>query len=274
MSDENKVRDPRMGLKAILMGDIGTGKTFSIKTIPDKYEIFLLATEPGFAVIQEDPKLHIAYIPPAPRGWGALRETGEKINTMNNEGLQKLKAVNPEDYRQFLEMIELLNNYTDQRTGEEFGDVCDWDTNRVLVIDSLTGLSKMARRLKVGGKALLTQPDYGAIMGVLELLIDQISLTVRCHVLLLAHVTRERNEIDGSVHIMVSTIGQKLAPTIPDFFDDCVFAERHKKEFTWSTADSDAVTKARHLPIQDNMAPDWGPAFKRWEELSGGKENG
>ena len=50
------------------------------------------------------------------------------------------------------------------------------------------------------------------------------------------HMEREKDEISGSITLMCSTLGQKLAPKVPRFFDEVIQASFDGKEFFWKTA--------------------------------------
>ncbi len=263
--------DPtNIGCHAILMGEIGTGKTFSIKTFTDAgIEPFLIATEPGFGPIRSMPDLKIHNVTPTKGDWETLIDNAERINSSSNESLQKMNGLNKHEYRQWIEFIGACNNFVDMKTGEEYGDICEFNTDRVVIIDGLTGITKMARGLHAGGKPLLSQPDYGVIMGNIEFLLDTLVLNVKCHLVLITHVELEKDEISGAIKIMVSTMGRKLSPKVPAFFDEAILAYREGTHFLWSTATEGAMTKARFLPVSEKLAPEWGQVIEAWKDAGG-----
>lgn len=82
----------------------------------------------------------------------------------------------------------------------------------------------------------------------------------KCFFVLTAHVEKETNELTGVNQIMTSTLGRKLAPKIPRFFSEVVYARRGGKPgepFTWATIDPAASLKNRGLPVSDKLAPDF-----------------
>lgn len=258
------------GIKLLDMGQPGAGKTYGLRTIPEEYEVFILFTEQSQAIIADRPNMHWHYLSPVPdRGWEGLRKVGESINRLKNEDLQKSVVSPRSNYIQWLEMIDILNNFTDDRTEKEYGDVADWGTDRVLVIDGLSGVTKMSRSLQAGIKPLLTQPDFGVIMQNISFLLDLLTANLKCHLVLIAHVEIERDEINGGTFKTVSTIGRKLAPTIPALFDDCVLSQQTGGTFVWTTIEDRSTTKARLLPLKEEMPHDYSIIFDSWKDKGG-----
>jgi len=68
---------------------------------------------------------------------------------------------------------------------------------------------------------------------------------------------------------MVSSLGRKLAPKLPRFFSDCIQSVRSGKEFTWSTATSNAALKSRNLPIANNIQPSFVRVVETWKKRGG-----
>lgn len=267
--------DALLGINFLLLGPSGTGKTTSLKTllkVRDKYgvEPFFIFTEPRFDVLGKDflDQVHWRYIPPAKVSWRVLVDLGKQINVMSNDALQKMQGVHNADCTQFLEILSLCNNFVDQR-GEAFGDVATWGTNRVLTIDGFTGLSKMSRQLAVGFKPTLSQPDWGVAMNNLAVFLDTITTSTRCHFILIGHVERETDEVTGGTKTMVSTLGRKLAPTVPVNFGDVVLAVRDGAKFTWNTSDSRTDLKPGNLKIAAELPADFVPAFDAWTSRGG-----
>ena len=260
------------GFKLLLQGPAGTGKTYSTRTLFDLEGItpFHLFLEQSQTTIGDKEDAHYAYISPSGKSvtWDTLKQMGKKINTMDNAGLQGSAVGNRRDHTQWLEMIDILNNFTDQN-GEEFGDVLEWGTDRALVIDGLTGITRMARGLTAGMRPLLTQPDYGVVMFNIASFLNYLIDEVQCHFVLIAHVEKERDEVAGGMSTMVSTIGRKLAPTIPPMFDDVVLAKQTGTSFIWSVVEDDTTVKSRNLPLKDDMEQDFGILLDAWRGNGG-----
>lgn len=259
------------GVNVLLMGPSGTGKTTALKTLIDYpgIEVFALFTEPRYDILGPYlDKIHWRYIAPATPSWGALSSAAKMVNTMSNDALQKLNSISGPEYLQYVDVLALCNNFIDQH-GKEFGDVLTWPNNRVFVLDGLTGLSKMARKLKAGTKPILTQPDWGVCMTMIQEFVDTLVMGTFCHFILIGHVEKEVDEITGGGKTMVSTMGRKLAPLIPPNFGDVIQAKKDGNSFTWSTAEPQTDLKGGFLPNNGKLAPSFAPLLDQWKAQGG-----
>jgi len=261
------------GFNTMLVGATGSGKTYSLRTLLDAgLEVFILATEPGIASTLGDTdtsKMHWHYVAPAAPGLQSLMESAKKVNTMGMDMLSKLKDINKSKYSQFLDVLSTLANFTDDRTGQSYGSVEDWGTDRVIIVDSLSGLNIMAMDLVVGAKPVKSMSDWGISMDNLERLIMMLCTGVRASFVLTTHLEREQDEVSGAIQLMASTLGKKLAPRLPRFFDDVVQAKRTGTEFSWSTATLNVDLKARNLPISEKLTPSFKPIVTSWLSKGG-----
>jgi hypothetical protein len=73
----------------------------------------------------------------------------------------------------------------------------------------------------------------------------------------------------GGQKIMASTIGKALAPTLPRYFTDGILTKRSGAKFEWDTADSQAVLKARNVPIASALPPSFVPLIQAWKNRGG-----
>lgn len=257
------------GFNVMLCGTTGTGKTHSIRTLVDQgLEVFVLFTEPGMEVLADLPaeKLHWHYVAPSAPDFSDMIASAQKINTMSFEALTKLPDINKRNYTEFIDVLTCLSDFTCDRTGLKYGSVDSWDRNRVLVVDSLTGLSIMAMNLVAGSKPVKSMADWGVAIDNLERLITKLCVDTVCHFVLLAHLERETDEVTGGTSLMASTLGRKLAPKLPRFFSDVVQAKRNVDKFVWSTAASNVDLKARNLPIADNLPPSFATIYNTWKK--------
>lgn len=260
------------GVNVMLMGASGSGKTTSIKTLINQgITPFCIFTEPGFEVLGDVPpdKLKWHYIKPADQPWAAMLDAAKKVNELSFESLTKVVDPNKREYKQFEDLLTSLNSFTDDRTGEKFGDCTTWGTDRAIVLDTLSGVSIMAMNLVVGGKPVRHQGEWGIAMNLLENLIQKLCTDTKCHFILLAHVERELDEAVGGSKLMASTLGKKLAPKIPRFFSDVVLSQKEGTKYTWSTAALGADLKARNLPDRDGLSPDFGQIIESWKRRGG-----
>lgn len=256
----------------LLQGASGAGKTRSIATlIKAGIEVFVIGTEPGYteslvdgirALNADMNRFHYATAMPVTEGFAALDEMTNKIGTMNFEQLSKLQGVGKEQTRKpAMDLLLQLKDFKDERTGTAFGSFVNWGPDRALVVDSLSGLSTIAWYLTVGHKPTGAPGEWNIAMNWIEAVLMKINSDRRCWFILTAHVEKEIDEISGVNRIMTSTLGRKLAPKIPRFFSEVVYAKRTTEEpkFRWSTIDAAADLKNRGLPVGDKLLPDFKP---------------
>lgn len=254
--------------KILLVGGSGGGKTHSIRTLlAAGKEVFCIFTEPGMEVLSDcDPaRLHWHYIAPSSTPWAQMIDSATKINTMSFESLTKMPDINKRQHTEFIELLSTLANFRCDRTGEVFGPVDDWGTDRFLVIDSLSGLNIMAMNLVTGTKPVKSMADWGVAMDNLERIITKLTTDLTCGLVLTAHLERETDEMTGGITLMASTLGKKLAPRLPRFFSDVIHARRDGDKFSWSTATFNVDLKARNVPIGENLSPSFVPLLSAWE---------
>ena len=262
-----------MSTSTLLLGATGTGKTYSLRTFIDAgVTPFILATEPGLRSTLGDlppESCHWKYIPPATQNWADLMDSAKKINTLSYESLAKMTDVNKRQYSQFLDVLAACNNFTCDRTKEEFGDIMTWGPDRAFIVDSLSGLNLMAMNLVVGSKPTKSMSDWMVSADNLERFITTLVTGLNCYFVLTGHIERETNEITGGVQLMASTLGRKLAPRLPRFFDDVVYCQREGTEFSWSTAALNVDLKARNLPISDKIPPTFAQIVNTHSAIGG-----
>lgn len=257
------------GVNVMLCGATGTGKTHAIRTLVEAgLEVFVLFTEPGMEVLADVPssQLHWHYIAPASPDFEDMIASATKINTMSFEMISKLPDINKRKYHEFIDLLVCLSSFTCDRTGQKFGAVDDWGPDRVLVLDSLSGLSLMAMNLVTGSKPVRALPDWGMAIDNLERLLVKLCVDTKCHFVLTAHLEREVDELTGGSSLMASTLGRKLAPKLPRFFSDVIHAKRNADKYVWATSSSNVDLKARNLPLGDLLAPSFIPIIASWRK--------
>lgn len=264
------------GTKTLLLGPVGTGKTTALTTfIEAGIELFVIGTDPGFeesildAIHEKDldiNKFHYQYIAPASADWTALINNAEMINKMGYDTLSSLKqGMNKSSYTQFLELLRALSNFTDHRTGREYGPVDDFPENVAFAIDSLSGINVMAMDMMIGGKPTAHQGEWGVAMNAEEKLILKLTSDLKCFFVLTAHIEKEPDIVTGVPIIMVGALGRKLAPKLPRTFSDVILTVKEGNKFTWSTAALNVDLKARSLPIKDGLTPSFGQIVDVWK---------
>ena len=123
--------------------------------------------------------------------------------------------------------------------------------------------------LVVGAKPTRSEGEWGVAMGNLERLIMKLCNDTHCTFVLIAHIEREKDEISGSMQTMVSTLGRKLAPKIPQMFSDVIRVKREGTEFNWSTTEANEFLAARNVNLHDKLPPSFVPLINHWKEQGG-----
>jgi Cdc6-like AAA superfamily ATPase len=264
------------GVNVLLMGPSGTGKTYSIKTIADMgLETFALFAEPGLETLigayvdnglAIPSNLHWHYIQPTQHGFDQLKASADQIGKFDLAGLAKMKDINRSKSNKMIDLYTCLNNFIDQKDGKEYGPVDSWGTERVLIIDSLSALNRIAMAMVVGTKPVRDMADWGIAQNALMALLHKLTSGCNCHFVLIAHVDREVDQILGGIKLMVSSLGKAITSQIPQPFSDVILSSREGDKFFWDTANSQADVKTRNLPIQGKLPATFEPIFKKWQE--------
>jgi hypothetical protein len=258
------------GFNVLLMGDSGSGKTTALRTLIDcGLEVFVVFTEPGMDLLADisSDKLHWAYCPPSTTNYKDRLTEAKLISGLSWESISK-KTNDPmkSKHQSYVKLLTILSDFPDARTGKNFGAVDEWDTSRVLVIDSLAGINQMSFQHVAGMSLARTQPQWGAAMGLELDLVNSLCFDTRCHFILTAHLDKVHDEIFGGMTIQVNALGNKNAPEFPKNFTDVILAVKDGNKFSWSTNRSGVVLKGRNLPNADNLPPDFKPLHIKWKE--------
>lgn len=267
------------GVNVLLMGPAGTGKTHAIGTLVESgVEVFYLGLEPGLESLRgyftdkgrEVPEnVHWHQLDAPKASFTEMLDSANKINTMALDSLAKMSDPNRSKHNQFIKLLEALNNFPDDRTGEKFGCVDQWTPSRALVIDGMAGLARAAMSLVVGGKPVRNQSDWGIAQDQVEKIVRMWTDNCRCHFVLIAHVERETDAVLGGVKIMISTLGKALGPKLPPMFSDCILTVREGNKFTWDTGSALADVKTRNLTIAQGLPADFRAIITKWKSRGG-----
>ncbi len=267
------------GINVMIMGASGSGKTDSVGQLTEipGLDVFYFATEAGLESLlghfsrQGKPipeNLHWMQVLPTTTGFAQLAAVAAQVNTMTLDMLAKLPDTTKTQHKTLDRIYAGLSNFVDERTGKSYGAVDSWGTDRVLVVDSLSGLNRAVMSNTVGGKVVRSQAEWGMAQAQLENTLFKFTDGCRCHFVMLAHIEREVDQVLGGVKIMPSTLGKALAPKIPAMFSELLYAERVGAEFKWSTANPQVDTKSRYLGI-GNFPQSFAPLFKEWQARGG-----
>ena len=272
------------GTNTLLFGASGTGKTYSLRTLAETgLETFCLFLEPGLETLigayadKEDAipeNLHWHYIQPRTQGFDQLRSAADSIGKFDLSGLAKMKDIKRGQNNPILDLYSVLNDFPDQRTGKKFGPVDSWGNDRVLVIDSLSALTRMLFEMVIGTKPVKDMADWGIVQQALMSLLHKLTSGCICHFVLIAHVEREQDQISGGTKLMLSAPGKAITAQIPQPFSDVIYTVRENANFYWDTANSQADVKTRNLPIQSKLPADFGQIISKWENRKKVAEGG
>lgn len=265
-------------MKVLLEGPTGTGKTHAIGTLVDSgLEVFYLSIDSGresligYYTDRQKPvpaNLHWHDMETADWSFETMIAAATNTTNLTYDALSRVNDPYKSQYNQYVKLLTALHDFPDDRTGKRFGDASTWGTDRVLVVDALTGVNTCVMAMVVGTKPVVSPGEWGVGMQHVEKLIKKF-VSMRCHFVLLAHVEREIDEIAGGQKITVGTLGKKLAPKLPPMFGDVILAQRQGLKWVWSTADSQSDLKGRNLPVAEGLKPDFGQIIAKWESRGG-----
>jgi hypothetical protein len=124
--------------------------------------------------------------------------------------------------------------------------------------------------LTIGYKPAAHQGEWGVAMNFIESVLNKLLADRQYIFVLTSHIEREVSELTGSSQTMVSTLGRKLAPKLPRYFSEVVYAKRildkGTAKFLWSTVEMQMDLKNRSLPISSEIVPSFVPiidAYRR-----------
>lgn len=266
------------GVNVLIEGVTGTGKTHSIGTLVECVpRVVYFAYESGVESLRGywtdrgksvPANLHICTVAAAAASWNDLADAVKQVNQLSYELLKKATDPGRSKYDQF---EKFLRSFAKCKTdaGVDLGPINSWGTDTALVIDGLTGLGDAAMKCVIGGKMDRDQKDWGLAQNIVENTIRKLCDECRCHFVLLSHVEREPDPLGGTAKITVSTLGAKLAPKIPPMFSDVALAKRFNKEWFWDTVDPAADLKARNLPWEAKIKPDFAIIIDKWKSRGG-----
>ncbi len=159
----------------LLMGMPGTGKTWALSTFVEAgVDVFVLGLEPNSADSLLDSvrdrnldvsKVHYHEVVPTASTWDQMEAVAREVQQKSYEDLSKIKSgIGKEKMSHWLKLLQACKDFPDDISGQKYGDVTQWGADRVLVIDSLSGLNQMARQYTVGLKPSMAQGEWGVAM--------------------------------------------------------------------------------------------------------------
>lgn len=268
------------GPKILLTGASGSGKTHSIGTIVDwaaqqspPREVRVFFIESGLESLLgywADRNLPV----PSNLSWhvfrpkavpfAALQDMAKKVGILSfkslSEGVDPDRSTN-NPYEKFL---FALAKFPDDRTGTNKGNIGEWSSKDILVLDSLSEIAWIAMKMVIGNKPTASPSDYGVAQNNLINFLRYLTQGFAPTVVMTAHIQRQQDEITGGVKLMTKAIGKAMADDIPQLFSEVIGSVRDGTAWYWDTANSMLDTKTRYLPIQSKIKPDFSQIMEKW----------
>jgi len=272
------VKKGEEGPKVLLLGLPGAGKTSAIATaLLAGLEVFVIFTEQGkdslleraleHEGITKEMRKHLYwnYVGASTPGWKGLLNFAKEVNASDQKTLQSAKGSVLKEHQQLLDMIRVCSNFVDQN-GKEWGDISQFDNNKFVAIDGLSGLNDMCMDIVVGAKVIRTIADWGMAMETQMKFIKQVVNDLTCGACVIGHIELNKDEVDGRIYRLPKILGNKNSGDFGKFFSDVILAKDLGTDYVWSTQENQMQLKTRNLKKSGKLPPDFLPLFKNWAE--------
>lgn len=261
-------------LKLLLVGDPGGGKTGALASLANAgYNLFIWDYDNGLDILRHTvetkflPNIH-------------YQTLTDKVKP-SAEGM----AVPVGSPTAFVRGLRMIERWKDDE--EDFGPIYDWDTSRVVVIDSLTFNGHAAMRLRmhmvrqkkkhiIRPRPLDWQVAQGMQRGMLECLHSN---SVKCHVIVTSHLKlvepwsndddddddflgigsgKNPNLVEGkksssrasALGIFPSALGKALPPEVGGYFNTALRARTVSGKKVLETIPADGIELKNPLPAK------------------------
>jgi len=227
-------------IKLLFIGDSSSGKTGALASLAAAgYNLRVIDIDKGTDIL-------VNYLTdPNSRYYKQDSSAASRVDIVQVS--DPMKAVNgklfPAKAEGWTKATKLLMDWTDGES--KLGPVSSWGPEDILVIDSLSGLSKLALNyhLSMNGALMSTRTqnearrDMGAaqnyIRDLLELLYDD---NIHCNIIMICHITTvsdaggmpkvEEGKWEGVPTGYPAAIGRALSPQIPRWFNNMLIMHR------------------------------------------------
>lgn len=241
--------------KMLLLGDSGSGKTGSLASLANAgYQLRIIDLDNGLDSLKNylmDPKT-----PYKKDAWKNIR-----FKTITEETVSL--SSNPSAVRRataWQRFVETLNDWKEP-DGTSLGNVGNWTTNDILVIDSLSFLGKACFNhaalqnagSKDGRMAYFHAQNY--IEHALERLYGD---DVKCNVIITAHILYVGDELQIQ-HGYPLSIGKALSPKIGRFFNSMLLIKSSGKMRKIHTVPTSQIELKNAAPLR--VKPEYDIAF-------------
>ena len=266
------------GPNILLNGESGSGKTYSLGTMVDwaekhSFDCFYMDIENSLETLlgywrdkgKEVPAcLHWYQMKSAPVSLTQMIAGAKDTGELSYELLTKKQDPTRGQNNSFWRILQAMSNFTDDRTGKTFGPVDKFNEKQIFMLDSLTELSNAAAKMVIGSRPTMAPPDYGVAQNHLMNFIRLCTQGANCTFVLVAHPSRDKDELTGMVKTTITTVGTAIQAQIPPLFSDVLFAVREGSKFSWDTAAYGVVAKTRYLGYKAGITPDFGQIMDLW----------
>lgn len=279
MSEEKSLAGPNI----LENGEAGTGKTYSLGTLVDwcaehgKQAFYLdiensLETLLGYWTdrgLKVPDCLHWHQVITAPVSLAQMVKGAKDTGDLSLELIAKSLDAARGQNNPFWKILTACSNFVDDRTGELFGPVDKFGTDKVFMLDSFTELSNAAAKMVIGSKPTMSLPDYGLAQNHLMNFLRLCTHGIPCTFVMTSHPVRDKDEISGAVRTTIKTVGTAIQPEIPPLFSDVIYAVREGDKFYWDTAAYGVVTKTRSLGYRSKIEPNFAQIMDLWLKRGG-----
>lgn len=272
-------------------GPTGTGKTYAIGSLVDwaekqdpPLEVACLFAERGLETLigyWTDPAPTVVNPTPKPRPipsnlyWrdlitkpvnlSQLKKGADNVGRLTYESITKLSDSDRAGNNPFLQLLETCSEFKCDRTGKNLGMVDSWGPDRILVVDSLSEVANAAMKMTVGSKPTAAPGEYGIAQNNLMNWLRLCTQGCRCHFVLTAHISREKDEISGGIKLMTRAIGGAISGDIPPLFSEVILTAREGGAWYWDTINPNVDLKSRYLQPHAKHAPDFRVIMDKWK---------
>lgn len=206
-------------VKMLMLGNSGSGKTGSLASLAAAgYRLFIYDFDNGLDILM-DPKV----LDPKHRGNIFYKTYQDKPVKSGNTLIPQATA--------WTQMTKDIGDWKED--GKSMGGIISWGPQDILVIDSFTFASDRCFDYVLQTNGRMGQrpqiQDYGHAIDSLQGFLELVTGNAACNVIMTAHLMFLGEELSGARKAFPNTIGQKLAPKIPRYFNNMVLVEKIQK---------------------------------------------
>ena len=224
--------------KLLLVGDSSTGKTGALASLAASgYKLRVLDYDNGMDIVANylrDP--NSAYYKKNPKAIENVQYVSLQDGMRPNPDPKQQGKMIPSNIHAFNDGLKLMTHWK-EKDGVDLGPITSWGPDCVLVIDSLSFMTRAAENAYLAMNGLIGkdrtgydwQRDVGVVQGMVKQVLDLIfDVQIKCNVVLIAHIQlitemggkpgAEGQDKYGKGY--PAAIGRALSPHIPKWFNN------------------------------------------------------